>query len=253
MNFRKNNPNKTILYGFHAVREAWLNPRRTIHNLHITDQALKGFEATLHEAKAKGIRRPPHALSDKRKVERMAPQGAVHQGLVLECAPLEEMDIRDLVIRTNAQEKQLYVILDQVTDPHNVGAIMRSACAFGAAGMILQRKHSPGFDGVLAKTASGALEHLPVALETNLSRAIEVLKEEGFFIYGLSEHADKPINQLKTGAADKAVLVLGAEGSGLRRLIIENCDELVKLPTRAPIESLNVSNAAAVALYEMMR
>ena len=204
----------------------------------------------------------------------MAPQGAVHQGIVLECDPLEEMDIRDLVIRTNNESKQLYLMLDQVTDPHNVGAILRSASAFGAAGMIMQRKHSPNFDGVLAKTACGALEHMPVALETNLSRAIEVLKEEGFFIYGLSEHAEKMIGEVipkskaapekKPGPLDtpmaqkpevgfKCVLVLGAEGSGMRRLVSEHCDELVKLPTQLPIESLNVSNAAAVALYAMLR
>ena len=200
----------------------------------------------------------------------MLPQGAVHQGFALECSRLEEMDVHDLIIRTNNEENVLFLMLDQVTDPHNVGAIMRSASAFGASGMIMQSKHSPNFDGVLAKTACGGLEHMPVALETNLSRAIDTLKENGFFIYGLSEHAETVIGDVnirstqkltkdeKGGLLDppaqkspgsKSVLILGAEGSGLRRLIRDNCDVLVKLPTQEPIESLNVSNAAAVALY----
>lgn len=261
MTFKKNKSQKSqkpLLYGFHAVREAWLNPDRNIGNLYLTDHALKGFEQTLHEAKGKGLRRPPHTLVDKKKIEKRLPQGAVHQGLMLECSELDEMDVQDLIIRTQDQDNVLLLMLDQVTDPHNVGAIIRSASAFGAAGMVMQSKHSPNFDGVLAKTACGGLEHMPIALETNLSRAIETLKENGFFIYGLSEHAKDNISEIVANGdksvsnekkAQKSVLILGAEGSGIRRLIRENCDELLKLPTQKPIESLNVSNAAAVALY----
>ena len=176
----------------------------------------------------------------------MLPQGAVHQGIALDCAPLPELTLQDLLIKTNNKDSSLFVILDQVTDPHNVGAIIRSAAAFGADGMIMQSKHAPSLDGVLAKTACGGVEHLPVASETNLSRAIEELKDNHFFVYGLDERGED-ISNIKSGG--KSVLVLGAEGPGLRRLVKENCDTLVKLPMQGALESINVSNAAAVALY----
>lgn len=249
MNFRKNNTNKPILYGFHAVREAWLNPERAVDQLFLTDQSENGFASVLLEAKGKGIRRPSPQVVEKKRLEKMLPQGAVHQGIALVTSDLPEQDVREFAIRAAQKGSAVLVMLDQVTDPHNVGAILRSACAFGADGMILQKKHAPDLDGVLAKTACGAVEHVPVAYETNLSRALEVLKEEGFFVYGLDERGEKTIDALKGNRPDKIVLVLGAEGPGLRHLIRENCDELMKLPTTGEISSLNVSNAAAVALF----
>ena len=238
---------RASLYGFHAVRAAWLNPGRDVHTLYITDQTLKGFEETLREGKAKGLRRPQPVVVDKNKLESLLPKGAVHQGLALACGPLEEVFVQDMIIAAGDKPDVMLVMLDQVTDPHNVGAILRSASAFGAAGMILQKKHAPEMDSVLAKAACGALEHVPVAYETNLSRAIEQLKEGGFFVFGLDEHTSKSVRDIKPGG--KVVLVLGSEGDGLRRLVKEHCDELLKLPTQGPIQSLNVSNAAAVALY----
>ncbi|MCE7887682.1 MAG: 23S rRNA (guanosine(2251)-2'-O)-methyltransferase RlmB [Alphaproteobacteria bacterium PRO2] len=240
---------RASLYGFHAVREAWLNPERKIHALYINDQSVKGFEPVLHEAREKGLRRPQPVHVDKGKIEQLVPKGAVHQGLALACAPLEEIFLQDMIIKAESQPNSTLLILDQVTDPHNVGAIMRSASAFGAAGLIMQKKHAPEIDGVLAKSACGAVEHLPVVYETNLSRAIEQLKEGGFFIFGFSEHAVKTIRDIKPGG--KMALVLGSEGDGIRRLVKEHCDELLKLPTEGPIQSLNVSNAAAVALYAL--
>ncbi len=233
------------------MREAWLNPDRTIHALYVTDQSLKGFEPTLKEARDKGLRRPHPAVVDKGKLDSMLPKGAVHQGLGLACAPLEEIFVQDLIIRAAAKTDSVLIMLDQVTDPHNVGAIMRSASAFGADGMILQKKHAPEIDGVLAKSACGAAEHLSVAYETNLSRAIEELKEAGYFVFGLDEHSNKTVRDLKPGG--KIVLVLGSEGDGIRRLVKEHCDEVIKLPTQGAIQSLNVSNAAAVALYALTR
>lgn len=240
---------RASLYGFHAVREAWLNPERQIHALYINDQSLKGFEETIQEAKTKGLRRPQPVMVEKEKLDSMLPRGAVHQGIALACAPLEGISVQDMVIAAMNKTDVILVMLDQVTDPHNVGAILRSASAFGAAGLIMQKKHAPELDGVLAKSACGAVEHVPVAYETNLSRAIEELKEGGFFVFGFDEHTNKSIRDIKPGG--KAVLVLGSEGDGIRRLVKEHCDELLKLPTEGPIQSLNVSNAAAVALYAL--
>ena len=239
----KNNA-KSLLYGFHAVREAWLNPARKIKALYITEHALNGFESTL--AQRQDIQRPQPTIIDKKEIDRLLPRGAVHQGLALDCSALEERTLKDLIVKAHDKTDSLFLILDQVTDPHNVGAIIRSAAAFGADGIILQTKHAPSLDGVLAKTACGGLEHLPIAHETNLSRAIEELKDNHYFVYGLDERGED-ISTIKTGG--KSGLVLGAEGPGLRRLVKENCDALLKIPMHGPLESVNVSNAAAIGLY----
>jgi 23S rRNA (guanosine2251-2'-O)-methyltransferase len=262
---------KPSLYGFHAVREAWLNPERTVQALYITDQAKNGFEPVITEARGKGLRRPVPVRIEKHQLEKMLPRDAVHQGLALACNRLDDIFIQDFIIKADQQDHTVLLMLDQVTDPHNVGAILRSACAFGATGVIMQKKHAPELEGVLAKAASGAAEHIPVAYETNLSRALEELKEAGFFVFGLDERGQRSIDQVvkksKTRepsgdmlqpsthqpGKEKIVLVLGAEGPGMRRLVSENCDELVKLPTQGAISSLNVSNAAAVALYELCK
>ncbi len=242
----KQRNNRPSIYGFHAVAEAWLNPERSVYNLYMTSSAEKGFEHILREASQKNITRPNVTMVEKRQLEKMLPQGAVHQGLALEVSGLPETDIHDMIIGAQARKRTVLLMLDQVTDPHNVGAIMRSACALGAHGVIMQKKHAPSLSGVLAKTACGGIEHIPVAYETNLSRCIEALKEGGFFAYGLDERGSD------IGAItlpEKTVLILGAEGPGLRRLVSENCDELVKIPMVREVASINVSNAAAIALY----
>ena len=235
------------LYGFHAVSEAWLNPARQIEALYLTAQAQSSFEETLRQAKAEGLKRPQAQIVEKQQLENMLPRGAVHQGVALICTPLPEVFIQDLIIKAESQPDMLLLMLDQVTDPHNVGAILRSACAFGAAGMIMQKKHAPELTGVLAKTACGAVEHVDVAYETNLSRTLEELQANGFFAYGLDERGEQNIDQVPKDG--KRVLVLGAEGPGMRRLVAEHCDVLVRLPMHGPMPSINVSNAAAVALY----
>jgi len=231
------------LYGFHAVAEAWGNAERDIKALYVTEQGMASFETILHRT---SFQRPAPHIMDKAVLEKTLPRDAVHQGLAVVCDDLPEVDIRDFIIRAENTPSRL-VMLDQVTDPHNVGAILRSACVFGFDGMIMQRKHAPELNGVLAKTACGAVEHVPVAYETNLSRSIEALQEAGYFVYGLDERGED-LNDIEA-FPDKCVLIMGAEGPGLRRLIKENCDQLLRLPTQGPISSLNVSNAAAVSFY----
>lgn len=253
---KRDNGPRPNLYGFHAVREAWLNPDRTIRALYLTEAAEAEFLPVQKKAYELGLNRPSATTIDKQKLDFMLPRGAVHQGIAVIADALDEISIQDFIIKSKTQDNTILVMLDQVTDPHNVGAILRSACAFGADGVIMQRKHAPELEGVLAKTASGAAEHIGVAYETNLSRAIEELKEEGFFVFGLDERGEREVGDImrnNQSSNHKLVLVLGAEGPGMRRLVKEHCDELVKLPTKGAISSLNVSNAAAVALYALLK
>ncbi|MCB9989933.1 MAG: 23S rRNA (guanosine(2251)-2'-O)-methyltransferase RlmB [Rhodospirillales bacterium] len=235
------------LWGTHAVSEAWMNPARQIRQLYITETMLAAFADTRAAADKAGLKRPEPTLIDKKDLDR-ALDGAVHQGIALTCKPLDEVFVQDLVARSAAKERSVLLMLDQVTDPHNVGAIIRSACAFGADGIIMQRKHSPALTGILAKTACGGVEHLPAAYEINLSDTLDYLRNKGYSAIGLDERGEHVIGAAANGSR-KTVLVLGAEGKGLRPKIREHCDTLVRLQTAGPIASLNVSNAAAVALY----
>ena len=239
------------MFGLHAVKEAILNPKRSIHAIYLTDQTAMQFAAIMEHAHKKGLIRPEPKILSKDDFERLLGRDVVHQGAALSAAPQEEAFIQDILSIAANKERSVILVLDQVTDPHNVGAILRSACAFGADGVVMQRRHAPDLDGIVAKTASGAAEHIPVAYETNLSRTLEELAEAGYTAIGLDEHSETSLSEVKVPA--KAVLVLGAEGDGMRRLIKEHCDVLVTLPTQMPIASLNVSNAAAVALYALLK
>lgn len=239
---------KVSLWGWHACYEAWHNPKRHIKELYLSKAAAERFEPEIHKARKAGLKRPEPKIIDPKILDQSIKGDPVHQGIALYGELLPEIDIQDLIIKT-AEGKSLIVMLDQVTDPHNIGAIIRSASAFGAQAMVMQKKHAPQMDGVLAKIACGGLEHLPIAQVVNLSRAIEQFQEAGFFVVGLDERGDQNFEAVKQH--DKIVLVLGAEGPGMRRLVAEHCDYLVALPTVPPILSLNVSNAAAVALYAL--
>lgn len=247
----RSNKAQIDLFGIHAVAEAWINPKRHIQNLYITGKALEEFEGPLSTAKELGLKRPEPQIIEKGMLDNATPPGSVHQGIGLICQALESTSIQDFIaeaeVRAENGERSVLVMLDQVTDPHNVGAILRSACVFGSAGIIMQSKHAPALKGVLAKTACGGVEHVPVAYETNLTRALETLQQAGYFTVGLDERGNQPLSELKS--YQKLVLVMGAEGPGLRRLVKEQCDALTSLPTTGPISSLNVSNAAAVALF----
>jgi len=194
----------------------------------------------------------PVQLLDRAAFERLLPQGAVHQGLALEVEPLESADLEDVLRAAEVtQGRSIVVVLDQVSDPHNVGAVLRSAAAFGAGAVIVGEHGAPPSTGALAKAASGALDLVPLVRAVNLARTLDRLKEAGFWCCGLDESASATLADLDLG--QHVVLVLGSEGSGLRRLLRERCDYLARLPTRPELPSLNVSNAAAVALYELVR
>jgi len=228
------------LYGHHAVAAALANPERKILRL---AQAGAG---ELPDVEGHEWEQVPRDV-----LESWLPPGAVHQGLAAKVHPLPERAIEDVIAEAKDLEHAPLMILDQVTDPQNVGAILRSAAAFGALAVILTERHAAPESGALAKAASGALEHVPLIRVANLARALEQLKKGGFWIAGLAAEGSQTLAKAKlTG---KVGLALGAEGPGLRRLTREHCDLLVRLPTSGPIDHLNVSNAAAVALYELVR
>jgi 23S rRNA (guanosine2251-2'-O)-methyltransferase len=232
------------LYGFHAVLGALANKARKLERLLITRET----EAELaREGMSLGhdLALSPEILTNE-EIARLLPQGAVHQGIALKSAALP-----DLLLDEAVEDANLVVVLDQVTDPHNLGAILRSCAVFGAGALIMTERHSPPMTGVVAKAASGALEHVRVAKITNLVRALEELKELGFEVIGLDGEGEQVLTDAKLGS--KVALVLGAEGAGLRRLTREHCDWLARLPASGPMKSLNVSNAAAVALYEVAK
>ena len=237
-----------FLYGFHAVRAAWLNPERECLALLATEGAAAELAATI--AEGAGLKRPRLEVVDRARLERLLP-GAVHQGVALEVRPLPEVSLDDLGRAAAVTGRATLVVLDQVTDPHNVGAVLRSAAAFGAAGVVLPERNTPEVTGVLAKAASGAVEHVPLVRIGNLARAIDALHGWDFWTVGLAEEATATLAEV--AMPEKVALVMGAEGTGLRHLTRETCRVLARLPTAGPIASLNVSNAAAIALYERVR
>lgn len=227
------------LYGIHAVAAALANPDRPMLRLMVSTETATRF------ADAAGARGLTPETHERAALDALLPPGAVHQGVVLEVGPLPERTLDDL-----PPGQGPLVVLDQITDPHNVGAILRSAAAFGARAVVTQDRHAPAATGALAKAASGALEHVPLITATNLSRALEALRAQGVWSVGLD--AGAPVTLAEARLAGPLALVLGAEGRGLRRLVREHCDHLVRLPMRTTaVDSLNVSNACAVALYEV--
>lgn len=230
------NPNRPRFYGRHAVYAALDNPARRLHRLYGTQEEIEKIVI-------------PEGLEiqygDAHDLGRLVPQDAPHQGLVLEVEPLEDVWLDDLLTDPKANAPLLF--LDQVTDPHNVGAIIRSAAAFGARAIVTQDRHSPPESGALARSASGALEVVPWVRVVNLARALDQAAKVGFWRIGLAGEASETLaNILPSGPV---ALVLGAEGEGLRHNTREHCDALARLPISRTTESLNVSNAAAIALY----
>ncbi len=228
-------------WGRHAVIAALTNPERTVRKLWGTREALAGLNLPSEL---------PVTFADVADLGRLVPGDAPHQGLVAEVEPLEDMWLGDLIEQGRDGNRPL-VILDQVTDPHNVGAILRSAAAFDALGIVTQDRHSPAESGTVARSASGALETVPWVRVVNLARALDEIREADYWRIGLTGHADQTLAATIAGlgADQRIAIILGAEGEGMRHNTAAHCDELAKLPISLKVESLNVSNAAAVALY----
>jgi 23S rRNA (guanosine2251-2'-O)-methyltransferase len=234
------------IYGNHAVLAAIDNPNRRIRRLL---QASAESEKSARGGTDRPL--PSWETVDRAILDRVAGRESVHQGIAAQVDPLPETQVDDIAALAAERPEAKIVILDQVTDPHNVGAILRSAAAFGALAVILTERNAAPESGVLAKAASGALEIVPLVRVTNLARAMEQLKAAGFWMAGLAAEGDRSLAAARLSG--RVGLCLGAEGAGLRRLTRQHCDLLVRLPTSGPIGHLNVSNAAAVALYELSR
>ena len=240
----KGGADESFIYGFHAVSSALLNPERKILRLMMTRNAENDL-ASEGLSLGSGLPISPEIMTSE-EIAAALPPGAVHQGIALKVSALPDLSLDEA-----CADSRTVVVLDQVTDPHNFGAILRSAAVFGAGALITTDRNSPPLGGVLAKSASGALEKVKIAKVTNLVRALDELKDLGFEVIGLDGEGEISLPDFKTGP--KVALVLGAEGAGLRRLTREHCDILARLPASGPMRSLNVSNAAAVALYELAR
>ena len=224
-----------MLFGLHAVEAALANPKRPVLRVVATDNAAQRLGLLLAK---RGLKPEP---ASPRDLDRLLGAEAMHQGVALEAEPLPPVALDEV------DDLAILLVLDQVTDPQNVGAALRSAAAFGASGLVMTERHSPPLQGVLAKAASGALDIVPVILVKNLAQSLAVLGERGFLRVGLAEEGNAA---LETSLLQRPLaLVLGAEGNGLRQLTREHCDRLCRISTQSALASLNVSNAAAVALH----
>lgn len=230
--------NRPRFYGRHAVFAALDNPERRVRKLWGTRELISQLVMPYDI---------PVTYADAADLGRLVPGDAPHQGIVAEVDPLEDIWLGDLLAQGEGSNRPL-LLLDQVTDPHNVGAILRSAAAFDALGIVTQDRHAPPESGTVARAASGALETVPWVRVVNLSRALDEIRDADYWRIGLTGHASGTLAQVM-GDAPRIALVLGAEGEGMRQNTEAHCDELAKLPISDKVESLNVSNAAAIALY----
>ena len=224
----------SLIYGFHSVAAALKAPRRVLIRLYATPAAAERLGA---EIAARGLET---RIVSPEEISALSPRYAVHQGVLLEARPLAPIDIEDL------PASGLVLVLDHITDPHNVGAILRTAAAFAVDALVTTGRHSPDFAGALAKSASGGLEHVPICSVANLARALDEIGDMGYWRIGLDSEAEVRLSD--ETLTRPLALVLGAEGRGLRRLTRERCDRVARLDLPGAIKSLNVSNACAIAL-----
>ena len=229
------------LYGLHAVQAALANPRRRLGRAALTPRAIETIGTKL-------LARVQVETLEPGAIDRLLPPGAVHQGAALEAWPLKSRDL-DEVLAEPGQERRIVLVLDQLSDPHNVGAVLRTAAAFNVAAVVVQDRHAPPQSGALAKAASGALDMVPYVEVVNIARALDQLADLGFWRIALTGDGDQSLREA-VPPGDVA-LVLGSEGAGIRRLVREHCEASAMIPISGAMESLNVSNAAAIALYEL--
>ena len=239
------------LYGTHPVLAALANPERRVQRLVATTETAENLGSRSMAETYPGLDRPKPEILSRSEIERLLPAGAVSQGLAALVDPLPVVELEQIIADTLDATSALLVVLDQPNDPQNIGAVLRSAAAFGAKALVFPRDHVPEPSGSLAKAASGALERVPLVAVTNLARALGAIKDGGYWVVGLDSEGTRPLHQVDmTG---KVALILGSEGSGLRRLTRESCDHLARIPIVESAESLNLSAAAAIALHEWSR
>lgn len=231
------------LYGLHAVRAALANPARKLNRAVFTEHASIAIGRGL-------LGKVRYEIATADAVARLVPSGSVHQGAALSCEPLPKRDLHD-ALAAPADRRRLVVVLDQISDPQNVGAILRSSAAFGVSAVVVQDRHAPPESGALAKAASGALDLVPYIQVVNIARALDLLGKSGFWRIALSGDGEQPLSEAE--ARGDVAVVLGSEGSGIRRLVRETCDTAANIPINSRIGSLNVSTATAIALYELRR
>jgi len=239
--FKKDISNTVVLYGHHAVFAALKNKKRHIFNLFCTPENEKTLKAAFENT--------PFNVVLKKEIEKLVGTSAVHQGYALVTNPLPNVSLEKICAQTKDKERCHVLILDQVTDVQNIGAIIRSAAAFGAEAIVVQDKNTPLENGAMAKASAGTIELIDIVRVTNLNRAIDFLKQNGFWIVGLDAHAKQKLDEIDRQT--KLAFVLGSEGDGMRRLTQESCDLTVRLEINENVESLNVSNTAAIVLYEL--
>ncbi len=242
------NNHSCILYGRHPVISAIANQQRLINTIFCTKENCEELKKTCLQAQ-----RDTNIIKiiDKKEIEQLLPRDSVHQGFAAKVQPLPEYSIEEICDLAQNQNDCHILILDQVTDPQNIGAIIRSCVAFNTLALIVQDKNSPAESGTMAKASAGMIEYLPICRVTNLSRAIEQLKQVGFWTIGMDGYATSTIGEIKKGG--KNAIIMGSEGKGMRRLVEESCDITVRLPISPKVESLNVSTAAAIVLYEISK
>jgi 23S rRNA (guanosine2251-2'-O)-methyltransferase len=232
------------LYGMHAVQAALANPRRELGRAVLTTRAAETIGKEL-------LGRVRVELAEGEAISKLLPAGAVHQGAALEAKPVHTTDLEAVLEQAGTKNRRIVLVLDQLSDPHNVGAILRTAAAFGVTAVVVQDRHAPPQSGALAKAASGALETVPYVEVVNIARALDILSEHGFWRIALAGDGTDPLTKVIPNG--DIALVLGSEGDGIRRLVREHCEAAAFIPISKSVESLNVSNAAAIALYEIRR
>lgn len=237
------NKNQVTIYGRHAVMSALANPQRKILKVFCLRENLNEIKGKIADNKI--------VVAERRELDKMLPADAVHQGFAAISEMLAGISIEEICSLAAEEENCRLLVLDQVTDPQNIGAIIRSCAAFGSMALVVQDKNSPQESGAMLKAAAGTFENMPVCRVTNLSRALDQLKKSGFWVVGMDGYAKTNIDKLDKGG--RLAVVMGSEGKGMRRLIEESCDITVRLPIAENVESLNVSTAAAIVLYELSK